>query len=129
VDAHATEIVPKARFEMGARLSIERPARRAQRMMDHLGGFASRGLRSKGISSEFVLLLAIRALAAELGRSRRDGEAGLGHAHHLGGDMIRLVLERIIDLPDDQLRLDKRIWRLMLNRSIGRKHWDLTEIP
>ena len=97
--------------------------------MNNFGRLHGDSLPPRGISSELVLLLAIRAFTAELGRSRGNGEAGLGHAHHLIGDAIRLVLERIIDLPDDQLRLNKRMWRLMSGRPVGRKHWDLTEIP
>jgi hypothetical protein len=119
----------KARFEIAARRGVERLARRARRLMDHFTRFAGDSLRPRGISSQLILLRAVRAFAAELGRSRRDGETGRGHAHHLIGDMIRLVLKRVIDLPDDELRLKKRMWRLMSGRRVGRKHWDLTKIP
>ena len=34
-----------------------------------------------------------------------DGELGIEHAHHLVGDVVRLMLKRIVGLPDNELRL------------------------
>jgi hypothetical protein len=57
------------------------------------------------------LFLTGGAFAAEpLGRGR-DGDPWGGHADHLVGDTVRLMLKRIVDLSDNELCLyDAREW-------------------
>jgi len=49
---------------------------------------------------ELLLLLAGCAFAAELRRCRANGDFRVWHAHHLLGDAVGLVLERIIGAAD-----------------------------
>jgi hypothetical protein len=56
-------------------------------------------------------------------------QCGFGHAHHLFGDAVRLMLQRIIDLSDGELPLEERGSRFWSAWPVGRKQRELAEIP
>jgi hypothetical protein len=56
-------------------------------------------------------------------------QCGFGHPHHLFGDAVRLMLQRIVDLSDCELSLEERGSRFESAWPVGRKQRDLAEIP
>jgi membrane associated rhomboid family serine protease len=52
-----------------------------------------------------ILVLGCGAFAGDLHGGGPGAEFGVGHAHHLVGDAIGLVLQRIVHRPDVQLWL------------------------
>ena len=108
VDADSREIPTEARLKKRARRCVERPPRRAQRLMHAAGRLAGSGFRRAGTFGPqlpCVFLLAGRTFAVNRRRCRSDRDSGVGHAHHLVGHPVRLMFERIIDLPDREFRL------------------------
>src|SRR5271169_6540741 len=103
--SHAAEVAPEARLEIGARRGVERLPGRAQRLMHAGWRLADGGMPRGPLFLKFFLLIASRAFAAD--PRRRGGHRGPrgGHAHHLVGDAIRLMLKRIIHRADFELRL------------------------
>src|SRR5215469_1429898 len=84
-----------------------------------------------------VFLRASRAFTIDLRGSGADGKRRIRHTHHLVGDAICLMFERIIDLSDRELRLydawqrryGEQRERLGSVRPIMRKYGDVAEIP
>jgi hypothetical protein len=52
-----------------------------------------------------LFLLASGTFAADLRGRTGDGEIGVGHAHHLVGNAVRLMLKRIVGRSNGELRL------------------------
>jgi hypothetical protein len=105
MDTDLREIIPEARLEIGARRRIERFPRRTERLMHTAGRFPDGGQRSSLLYLKLLLLLASIAFAADLRRRGGGCNPWHGHAHHLIRDAVRLVFERIIHLPNSELRL------------------------
>jgi hypothetical protein len=57
-----------------------------------------------GLQRPCLLLSAGGAFASEP-RWRSDGELGSGHPHDMVGDAVSLMFQRVVDLPDNELRL------------------------
>ena len=92
-----------------------------------------------GLELPAFLFLTGFAFSADLRWSRGVGEFGVRHAHHLVGDAVRLVLERIVDVSDSELRLldaclvkpesAEQGSRLRSVCPFRWKYWDRVEIP
>ena len=104
VQTHMAQVHPEAGLEESSAAAVEWPARLGQ-------GSVNDGRRplpvrnGRGGRGPVHLLLAGGAGAADPHRRRSDGEGGVGHAHHVVGDAVRLILKRIIDLSDNELCL------------------------
>jgi hypothetical protein len=66
-----------------------------------------------GLPCQQFFIFAGGAFAVQLGRPRGDGELGGGHARELVGDAVRLMLEWVVDLSEDELRL--YVWCTLLD--------------
>src|SRR4051812_12138171 len=87
----------------------------------------------------FLFVLAGFAFSTDLRRGGNKGwpDLGGGHAHHLLGDTVGFVLQRVVDFSDCELGLQKagRGWRFArhgwfsLAFSVRRKDRDSAEIP
>jgi hypothetical protein len=77
--------------------------------------------RSFHLQLPLLLLLALGALAADLGRRGGDGERPVRHAHHHVGDAVRLALERVVHRADRKLCVEAegRERRLAIGRNVG----------
>ena len=107
--------------------------------MNHAGNTAAiiDGCASRPGLQRLRFLPAGDTVAAELRWSGSDGDVGGWHEHHLICDAICLTLKRIVDLSDGELGLydtwqarcaegGSRFWLVF---PVGRKYWDLAEIP
>src|SRR5262249_43482303 len=99
MDPDLGEIVPEARLEIRPRCRIERLPRRAQHLVYGRWRPARGGWRHGRFFSK-------SPFAGELQRRGSEGDIRVRHAHQLLGDSIRLMLQRIIDGPDFEFRLN-----------------------
>lgn len=97
VDSYRCEVMPESWFEEGARRLRER--RPATREIPYFGCD----------TIVYLSRIGLRRLrfTAEVRRRSIEGQAR-PLLHHLVGHAVRLVLERVVDLSDYELRLDER---------------------
>lgn len=105
VDSYRSEVVPEPRFEEGARRFRER--RSASGEVPDFRGDTTVNLPRAGLRR----LRGPAEVRRSLGRQART------LLHHLVGHAVCLMLERVVDRSDDELRLDERGWRLSRRRS------------
>src|SRR5262245_24373696 len=139
---HAAEIVPEPRLEISARRRIERLPRRTEYLIHdrrHLTGGDRSHPRRLLLKFFFFLSLAGSAFAAHLRWRGTKRHLRHRHAHHLFGNPIRLMLQRIIDGADFEVRLNGRPGEARCQKlgrrlefaahPLGRKGRYLAEIP
>ena len=95
--AHPAEVAPQPLLHKSARFDVERPTRRVQHVMDD-----RRRLPGGVRDAPHLLVLPIRGRAFARNFLRRRGHLGLRNAHHLVGDAVGFVLERIVGLSDNE---------------------------
>jgi hypothetical protein len=105
---HGAEIVAEYRLNRRPYRTIERLPLIPQHLMHDAGGRSASALGQSdrlGLKWLRCSLLACSRWVAKLRRCGGNNGIGVGHARHLIGDAVRLVLKRIVDLSDDKLWL------------------------
>jgi hypothetical protein len=120
--AYRTEIMPEARLEEGARPWIERLPGRTEHFEHEAGHFVADDIGRSGLPG--------------LQRCHPLLPIWVSHADHLLRNVLGLVLERIVNPADREVRVcgtrkqgcRKPGWRMRSVRPVRRKYWDLGEI-
>jgi hypothetical protein len=122
MDANAAEIVVEPSFKKSKDRRRERIAAPPERVRSRRRRFPYQWI-ARGAGTAF------RLSAVDLRSCGAGSEIRLRHAHDLGSDAIRLVLQRIIDCADFELRLNLVGRPLKRACSAGGKERDFAEIP
>src|SRR5262249_36955277 len=106
VDAHLAEVVPESGLEIGPRRRAQGLPGGAQHLVRDAGRLTQGSSRSGGVLLASFLRLASRAFTVELRWCGANGKLPVGYAHNLVSDTICLKLGRIVDLSENEFRLN-----------------------
>jgi hypothetical protein len=108
MNAYVRKAPTKARLEEPASGAVKGLPGRTEHVVHDAGYPAASGIRCRHwleLQLSRLCRCAASALATDVRRTRSGGALRARHAHNLVGNAVRLILERIIGLPESELRL------------------------